>query len=264
MLLTVILLIELSKRTYIHSHSDTGIGNAYEEGLWPSCTGPLSADGGVVDEGSCRSTAFAGSGNGVVVKGLAEEVERGRHTLSVSLVPDVSSPWAWQIVWVRHFSELESEKVPLVHGLHTTSSVSLPRLLTLVPGGHSEWGLHSVPPAPDRKLLVGHVQTRSWVGLQVAFSTKPPGHGPRQGWHFCSPFSPRVKVPSGQRLHSLTAEREQWSDTWVPAGHLSQSSWVPESGSVCWYCRGERRAGSAGLVVFKTRAEMPTTTEQKS
>lgn len=166
-----------------------------------------------------------------------EDEDGDPQTLSVSLVPGVSStnPRARQSVWVRHFAVLDSasEKVPLLHGLQSTSSVSPPRLFTLVPGGHSEWGLHSEPPSPNKKLLGGHAQTRSWMGVQVAFSTKPAGHGARQGWHFCTPFSPRVKVPSGQRLHSLTAVGEQWTDTWVPAGHLSQTSWVPESGSVC-------------------------------
>ncbi|TNN85002.1 hypothetical protein EYF80_004656 [Liparis tanakae] len=144
--------------------------------------------------------------------------------------------WLWrQSLWVGHFTTLDSasENVPLVHGLQSTSSVSLPRLFTLVPGGHGECGLHSAPPSPDKKLLGGHVQSRSWMGVQAALSTKPVGHGVRQGWHFFIPFSPRVKLPSGQRLHSLTVVRVQWTDTWVPAGHLSQTSWVPESGSVC-------------------------------
>lgn len=188
--------------------------------------------------GSCTSTACAGPSKVVVETDEERAVEGGPQILSVSLVPGVSStsPWAWQSMWVRHFTTFDStsEKVPLVHGLQTTSSVSLPRFFTLVPGGHSEWGLHSVPLSPNKKLLGGHEQTRSWIGVQVSFSMKPAGHGARQGWHFSTPFSPRVKVPSGQRLHSLTAVGEQCADTWVPAGHLSQTSWVPESGSVCW------------------------------
>lgn len=164
-------------------------------------------------------------------------VEAGPQTLSVSLVPGVSStsPWAWQSAWVRHFTALvrASEKVPLVHGLQSTSSAALPRFLTLVPAGHSEWGLHSVPPSADKKLSGGQVQMRSWVAVQPAFSMKPAGHGARQRWHCWTPFSPRVKAPPGQGLHSLTAVGEQWNDTYVPAGHLSHTSRVPELGSVC-------------------------------
>ncbi len=170
---------------------------------------------------SCIRTVCAGPSRVVVETDEVEEeeeaVEGGPQSLSVSLVPGVSStsPWAWQSVWVRHFIALDStsEKVPLVHGLQSTSSVSLPRFFTLVPGGHSEWGLHSMPPFPDKKLLGGHVQTRSWVAVQGTFSMKPAGHGAWQRWHCWTPFSPRVKVPSGQGLHSLTAVGEQWTDT---------------------------------------------------
>lgn len=211
--------------------------------LSPLCACPASNDDGEDAEvtASCASRACA-SPKRVVVKTADDEeeekdVEGGPQTLSVSFVPGVSStsPRALQSVWVRHFTALDStsEKVPLVHGLQSTSSVSLPRFFTLIPGGQSEWGLHSMPPSPDKKLLGGHVQTRPWVAVQGTFSTKPAGHGARQRWHCWTPFSPRVKVPSGQGLHSLTTVREQWTDTWVPAGHLSQNSWVPESGSVC-------------------------------
>lgn len=150
------------------------------------------------------------------------------------------------------------EKVPLLHGLQTTSSVSPPRFFILVPGGHSEWGLHSVPPSLGRKLLVGHTQARSWVVVQGSFSTKPAGHSGRQRWHCWTPFSPRVKVPLGQGLHSLTRNREQCRDTKVPAGHLSHASWVPESASTCRYWRGDRTGRSAALPVVKTRTDICT------
>lgn len=171
----------------------------------------------------CANKGSGGPGVVVVVDADEDEeadraVGAGPQTLSFSLVPDESStsPWARQSVWVWHFSAFESssEKVPLPHGLQTTSSVSLPRFFTLVPRGHSEWGLHSATPlSPDRKLLGGQVQTRSWVAVQGTFSKNPAGHGARQWWHCWTPFSPRVKVPSGQGLQSLTAVTEQWTDT---------------------------------------------------
>lgn len=210
-----------------------------EETEWwplPLCSVPISDDNGGEEKvmGSWINTSCTGNGRVVV----GESTWGGPQTLSLSLVPGESStsPWAWQSVWVRHFIILDStsEKVPLVHGLQSTSSVSLPRLLTLNPGGHSEWGLHSEPPSPDRKLFGGHVHTRSWVDVQGTFSMKPAAHGAWQRWHCSIPFSPRVKVPSGQGLHSLTAAWEQWTDTYVPAGHLLQTSLAPESWSVCW------------------------------
>lgn len=103
---------------------------------------------------------------------------------------------------------------------------------------------------------------RSCVGVHEAFSSRPAGQGARHRWHCWTPFSPLVKVPSGQGLHSLTVLGEQCADTKVPAGHLSQTSWVPESGSVCWYLRGDRIDCSAGLGVVRTLAE--TTTVHKS
>lgn len=163
--------------------------------LIAACSGPNEEDGGNKD--------------GVV--------EGGPQTLSVSLVPvdRSTNPRARQSVWFLHFVALDStlENVPLVQGLQRTSSVWVPRFFTRVPGGQREWGLHP-PSAPlGEKLLGGHAQTRSWVVVQGSFSVKPTGQGARQRWHCWTPFSPRVKVPSGQGVHSLTDDGEQWVDT---------------------------------------------------
>lgn len=227
--------------------------------------------GPIRDDDKCEEAGGSGVCPPCVgTSGEVVEIEDrgGLQTLSVSLVPGESSrsPWARQSVWAWHFIECDStaEKVPLLHGLQTTSSVSLPRFFILVPGGQSEWGWHSVPPSLDRKLLGGHTQMRSWVVVQGSFATRPTGHGARQRWHCSTPFSPRVKVPLGQGLHSLTTNREQWTDTKVPAGHLSQTSWVPESASTCWYWRGDRMGRSAALPVVKTWTEICTSSMHKS
>lgn len=165
--------------------------------------------------GSWTFTGCVGP-SGVVGETDDGVVKGSPQTLSVSLVPCISStsPLAWQLVWFLHLTALNtSENVPLVHGLQTVSCVSVPCFFTLEPWGQREWGLHLVAPSRGRKLLARQVQTRSLVAVQGTFSTKPTGQGARQRWHCWTPFSPRVKVPSGQGLHSLTAVREQWTDT---------------------------------------------------
>lgn len=61
--------------------------------------------------------------------------------LSLSFVPGLMTTmfFAKQSVYVLHFITLEgtSEKVPRGHGLHLTSSVSVPFLRTPQPTGHT-------------------------------------------------------------------------------------------------------------------------------
>lgn len=144
----------------------------------------------------------------------AGPVGGGPHTLSLSSVPLSTSVrcCAWQSVCVWHLSVFEAtaEKVPRGHLRQRTSSVSLPCFRTPQPGWHSEWGRHSPAWA---KLPGGHAHVRSEVAVQGVFSTKGVWQGFWQRWHCCTPFSPRVKVPSGQRMHSRTLVSVQWDNT---------------------------------------------------
>lgn len=139
--------------------------------------------------------------------------------MSESVVPRTlrPRPRAWQRVWGLHLSTLEdvSEKYPFGHCLHLTSSASPPGLLTPEPGGHREWGLRptSLAKVPGAQAPGAQAHLRSVEAVHASFSAKGGSHGGRQRRQRSIPFSLRVKLPWGHRLHSRTLAWVQCRDT---------------------------------------------------